>query len=75
VSNLQFLISAPDRVAVELYFSKQTRTVALINLHEANAVEMDALVHFTWVARANGPDPALETTKRLNFRDYLAEFI
>jgi len=29
VANPQFRITAPDRVTVELYFSKQTRTVAL----------------------------------------------
>lgn len=32
VSNPQFLVSAPDRITVELYFSKQTRTVALRQL-------------------------------------------
>ncbi len=32
VSNPEFHISAPDRVTVELYFSKQTRTVALHRL-------------------------------------------
>ena len=32
VSNPQFLVSAPDQITVELYFSKQTRTVALRQL-------------------------------------------
>ena len=32
VSNPQFLVSAPDRITVELYFSKHTRTVALREL-------------------------------------------
>jgi len=32
VSNPQFLVSAPDKITVQLYFSKQTRTVALRQL-------------------------------------------
>lgn len=32
VSNAQFLVSAPDNVTVKLFFSKQTRTVALHEL-------------------------------------------
>ncbi len=34
VSNPQFVISAPDRVTVELLFSKQTKTVSLGQLRE-----------------------------------------
>ena len=34
VSNPQFVISAPDRVTVELWFSKQTKTVSLGQLRK-----------------------------------------
>ena len=34
VMNPQFTVSAPDRVTVELWFSKETRTVALSSLRK-----------------------------------------